>query len=163
MRRDATPPPGMQAELDRYAAAHRHPVDRVLQAAGVPLLVWAIIALLWTIPVPAMWFRPGAWGVLAIVLAFYWYWKRSRPLASALLLASAALGVLTNLLYAAAGAHALRLTGAGALVVAGLALAIGARLESRTPAWRLHPVHLLVAAAWVMSRLLHRLGIRFTA
>lgn len=163
MTREVTPPPGLQAELDRFDAAHRQPIDRVLQTLGVPLLAWAILALLWTLPVPARWFRPGAWGVLAFVLAFYWYWKRSHTLASALLLASAALGLLLHFLLAGLGPRALRTIATAALILAGLALATGARRAARPLTWHLHPSHLLVAAAWVMGRLLHRLGIRFSA
>lgn len=157
------PPPGLQAALDHFDAGHRQPLNRALATGAVPLLAWAIVALLWTLPVPAMWFRPGAWGVLAIVLAFYWYWKRSHTLASALLLASAALGVISNLLLDVIGTQPLRLAGVAAGLVAAFALVLGTRLERSTPRWRLHPVHLLVAAAWVMARLLHRLGIRFSA
>jgi di/tricarboxylate transporter len=63
-----------------------------------------VIALLWTIPVPASFARPGAWAVLVMVLAFYWYWKHSRRLAAALLIAFAVLGLLTNFLFVELGA-----------------------------------------------------------
>ena len=63
------------------------------------------------IPVPAAFLRPGAWSVLAMVLAFYWYWRRSHRLAFALLLAFAVLGLLTNFLYyRLGGASLVRLT-----------------------------------------------------
>ena len=71
----------MQDWLDSYSGDHRNPTNQVVHWFCVPPIVWSVIALLWAIPVPGSLLRPGSWAVLVMVLAFYWYWRRSHRLA----------------------------------------------------------------------------------
>ena len=150
----------MQDWLDSYSADHRNPINQTLHWLCVPPIVWSVIALLWTIPVPPEFLRPGAWSVLAMVLAFYWYWKHSRRLAAALLLAFAVLGVLTNLLYGGLGAATLRTVAIGVFVLAWIGQFIGHRFEGRRPSFLTDLSYLLIGPAWLMAKLLHKLGYR---
>ena len=158
------PPPDaqrLQAWLDQYGRDHVHPANRALHAFGVPLATWALIAMLWTAPVPQRWLQPGAWAVLAIVLAFYWYWKRSRTLAAALLAGFAGLALASRYASQVLGNQRLFVLAAVVFVLAGLARLIGQRLESQPPHLPTNrPVQVLIGPAWWMAALLHRLGIR---
>jgi uncharacterized membrane protein YGL010W len=150
----------MQSWLDGYSADHRHPVNQAIHWICVPPIVWSVIALLWTIPVPSTLARPGAWAVAAMVLAFYWYWKHSRPLAAALLLAFALLGLLTNLLSGLLGAAALRELAVGVFVAAWIGQFIGHRFEGRRPSFLTDLSYLLIGPAWLMAKLLRKMGFR---
>ena len=152
----------MQDWLDSYSSDHQNPTNQVFHWLCVPPIVWSVIALLWTIPVPASLLRPGSWAVAVMVLAFYWYWKHSRRLAIALLLAFAVLGLLTNFLYYQLGGASLRYLAIGAFVVAWIGQFIGHKFEGRRPSFLTDLSYLLIGPAWLMAKLLRRLGLKQT-
>lgn len=152
----------MQSWLDGYSDDHRNPTNQILHWICVPPIVWTVIALLWTIPVPAAFARPGAWSVAAMVLAFYWYWKHSHRLAVALLIAFAALGILSNLLFVLLGASGLRWLALGVFVVAWIGQFIGHKFEGRRPSFLTDLSYLLIGPAWLMAKLLRKLGFEGT-
>lgn len=157
------PPPDAQrlrAWLDQYGRGHLHPANRALHAFGVPLAAWSLIAILWTIPVPQRWLQPGAWAVLAIVLAFYWYWKRSRTLAAALLAGFAGLALSSRCAAAALGDRRLLTIAAIVLALTWLTQLVGQRWEGHRPSRPTGIACLLIGPAWWMAELLQRLGIR---
>ena len=153
----------MQDWLDSYSNDHRNPVNQVFHWCCVPPIVWSVIALLWAIPVPQAWLRPGAWAVAAMVLAFYWYWRRSRRLALALLIAFAVLGLVTNFLYWKLGAAHLCWLAVGVFVVAWIGQFIGHKFEGRKPSFLTDLAYLLIGPAWLMAKLLRRLGFKHVA
>ncbi|MGN6384114.1 MAG: DUF962 domain-containing protein [Dyella sp.] len=153
----------MQDWLDSYSADHQHPVNQRLHWLCVPPIVWSVIALLWTIPVPPRFLQPGAWAVLAMVLAFAWYWKRSHRLGGALLLAFALLALLTGLLFNRYGAANLRWGALIVFVVAWIGQFVGHQFEGRRPSFLTDLSYLLVGPAWLMEKLLRRLGFKASA
>lgn len=153
----------MQDWLDSYSADHQNPINQRLHWLCVPPIVWSVIALLWTIPVPARFLQPGAWAVLAMFLAFAWYWKRSHRLGGGLLLAFGALALLTGVLFNRLGAVDLRWLALGVFVVAWIGQFIGHRFEGRRPSFLTDLSYLLVGPAWLMEKLLRRLGFKASA
>lgn len=153
----------MQDWLDSYSADHQNPINQRLHWLCVPPIVWSVIALLWTIPVPARFLQPGAWAVLAMFLAFAWYWKRSHRLGGALLLAFAALALLTGLLFNRLGGVDLRWLALAVFVVAWIGQFIGHQFEGRRPSFLTDLSYLLVGPAWLMEKLLRRLGFKASA
>ena len=150
----------MQDWLDSYSRDHQNPTNQVFHWLCVPPIVWSVIALLWTIPVQASFARPGAWSVLVMVLAFYWYWKRSHRLALGLLLAFALLGLFTNLLYYRLGAATLCYVAIAVFVVAWIGQFIGHQYEGRRPSFLTDLSYLLIGPAWLMAKLLRKLGFK---
>ncbi|SHL79449.1 Mpo1-like protein [Rhodanobacter sp. OK091] len=150
----------MQDWLDSYSNDHQNPTNRLFHWFCVPPIVWSVIALLWTIPVPATLFRPGTVAVTVMVLAFYWYWKHSHRLAIALLIAFALLGLITNLLYYRLGAASLCWLAIGVFVVAWIGQFIGHLFEGRRPSFLTDLSYLLIGPAWLMAKLLRGLGFK---
>jgi uncharacterized membrane protein YGL010W len=150
----------MQEWLDSYSADHRNPVNQVAHWLCVPPIVWAVIAMLWTVPVPESQLRPGAWAVMVIVLSFYWYWKRSHPLAVALLVAFAVLALITHLLATEFGMATLLRAAIVVFVVAWIGQFIGHHFEGRRPSFLTDLSYLLIGPAWLMAKLLRRVGVR---
>jgi uncharacterized membrane protein YGL010W len=148
----------MRDWLDDYSQHHRHPVNRVLHWICVPLAMWGGLALLWTVPVPTSLLRPGAWAVLAIVPAFAWYWKRSRRLGTALLVAWTALALVCAWTFAQWGPSPMRRLAAALCVAACIGSCIGYLFERRRPGCFADPVYLLIGPAWWMDTLLDRFG-----
>ncbi len=153
----------MQDWLDSYGADHQDPINRRLHWLCVPPIGWSVIALLWTIPVPARFLQPGAWAVLAMFLAFAWYWKRSHRLGAALLAAFVALALLTGLLFNRLGATNLRWLALAVFVLAWIGCFIGHRFEGRRPSFLTDLSDLLVGPAWLMEKWLRRLGFKASA
>ena len=150
----------MQDWLDSYSSDHQNPTNQMFHWFCVPPIVWSVIALLWAAPVPFTALRPGSWAVLVMVLAFYWYWKRSHRLAAGLLIAFAVLGLLTNFLYWRLGAPALAWWAVGVFVVAWIGQFIGHKYEGRKPSFLTDLSYLLVGPAWLMAKLYRKLGLR---
>ena len=97
-----------------------------------------------------------------MVLAFYSYWKHSRRLAVALLIVFALLGLLTNFLYYQLGGASLCYLAIGVFVVAWIGQFIGHKFEGRRPSFLTDLSYLLIGPAWLMAKLLHRLGFKQT-
>jgi uncharacterized membrane protein YGL010W len=152
----------MRDWLDSYSRDHQHPANQLLHWICVPLIVWSAIAMLWTIPVPQAWFRPGSWAVLAIVLAFAWYWKHARRLAIALLIVLLIFALPCNGALQQWGPGSLLRLGIGVFVVAWIGQFIGHLIEGRRPSFLTDLAYLLIGPAWLMDKLLRRLGLRET-
>lgn len=150
----------MQDWIDSYSADHRNPTNQVFHWFCVPPIVWSVIALLWAIPVPFTTLRPGSWAVLVMVLAFYWYWRRSHRLATGLLIVFVAFALFTNFLYWRLGAASLCYWAIGVFVVAWIGQFIGHKYEGRKPSFLTDLSYLLIGPAWLMSKLLRKLGFK---
>lgn len=144
--------------LASYAGDHRNHVNQALHWICVPLIVWCVIAALWTVPVPSLLGKPGLWAVAVIVLAFYWYYKHARVLALALLAVFAAMAFVTHLAYDAVGAVQLRWWALGVFVVAWIGQFVGHAIEGRRPSFFTDLAYLLIGPAWLMDKLLRRFG-----
>ncbi|MBM7130174.1 DUF962 domain-containing protein [Dyella mobilis] len=146
--------------FDSYGRDHQHPTNRLLHWFCVPPIVWSALAMMWTIPVPQAWFRPGSWAVLAIVLAFTWYWKHSHRLAAALLIVFALFAASCAWIAQQWGMAWLLRAGVAVFVVAWIGQFIGQLIEGRRPSFLTDLAYLLIGPAWLMDKLLRRLGFR---
>ncbi|WP_049623698.1 DUF962 domain-containing protein [Frateuria defendens] len=149
----------MQDWLDSYSRDHQHPTNQLLHWICVPLIVWCVVALLWSVPVPVAFARPGAWAVLAMFLAFVWYWRHSHRLGLALLVAFVVLALLTAALFHALGAANLRWLALAVFVLAWIGQFVGHAIEGRRPSFLTDLSYLLIGPAWLMEKLLRRLGL----
>ena len=150
----------MRDWLDSYSQDHQHPINRLLHWICVPLIVWSALALLWTAPVPSSLLKPGAWAVFAIVLAFAWYWKRSHRLGAALLIALALFALICAWVFERSTPASMRWLAAGVFVVAWIGQFIGHLFEGRRPSFFTDLAYLLVGPAWLMDKLLNRIGLK---
>jgi uncharacterized membrane protein YGL010W len=150
----------MQSWLDGYSADHRNPVNQVIHWICVPPIVWTVVALLWTVPVPSAFLKPGAWAVFAMVLAFAWYWKHSHRLGGALLVAFVVLALITAWLFDLLGPVRLRWVAIAVFVVAWVGQFVGHKFEGHRPSFLTDLSYLLVGPAWLMEKFLRRLGFK---
>ena len=150
----------MQSWLDGYSADHRNRVNQVIHWICVPPIVWTVVALLWTVPVPSAFLKPGAWAVFAMVLAFAWYWKHSHRLGGALLVAFVVLALFTAWLFELFGPVRLRWVALAVFVLAWIGQFIGHKFEGHRPSFLTDLSYLLVGPAWLMEKFLRRLGFK---
>ncbi len=144
-----------------YSADHQNPVNRAIHWVCVPVIMWAVIAALWTIPSVTAWTRQGLWAALAMFAAYLFYHRLSRKLAYAMAIVFIVSGAIAWALYGALGPRDLLILAAVLFVLAWIGQFIGHAIEGRRPAFLTNIVQLLIGPAWLMGKLMRRLGIAY--
>jgi uncharacterized membrane protein YGL010W len=147
--------------LDNYSMDHQNPKNQTIHFICVPAIVWSVTAVLWSIPVPAQMFEPGAWCGLVMFFALLYYWKLSRPLGAGLLLCFLAGGAINYWIAERFGMRVLLWSAITTFVVAWIGQFIGHEIEGRRPSFLTDLVYLLVGPMWTLSKFYRRLGISF--
>lgn len=144
-----------------YSKDHRHPTNRLIHWICVPLILWSVIAAIWVIPVPASIGRPGFWAGMAMVAAFAFYWKMSRPIGLAMLIVFVVLGLLTEWLYRTLGPIDLLWLAIGVFVLAWIGQFIGHVIEGARPSFFTDLAYLLIGPAWLAGKAMRRFNIGY--
>ena len=156
-------PVDTRREVDRwignYAEDHRNPTNIVIHWICVPLIVWSVIAAMWTIPVPTALGRPGFWTGVAMFASLAFYLRLSKSLAFGILVAYIVLGLITEYLYRMLGPAGLLWLAGGVFVIAWIAQFIGHNIEGRRPAFLTDLVYLLIGPAWIVAKILRKVGV----
>src|SRR5690606_22012253 len=79
----------VQRKIDRYFASysddHRDPLNQRIHLVAVPAILWSVVALVWCVPSFGSWTRTGIWAALAMLGAWSFYSRLSRPLGRGML------------------------------------------------------------------------------
>ena len=147
----------------KYSADHQNATNQLIHVFAVPAILWSAIALLWCIPVPGTWFRPGLWAAFAMFAAWMFYWRASRPLGFGMLLVFVAMAWLTRWLHETNGAGNLLYAAIAVFVVAWIAQFVGHSklFEGRKPSFFTDLRYLLIGPAWVLAKLYRKLGWKY--
>ncbi|HEX7768639.1 MAG TPA: Mpo1-like protein [Dokdonella sp.] len=151
----------VQDWFDSYGGDHQHPTNRLIHWICVPAILWSVIAALWLLPVSPRFGRPGFWCGLAMAAAFAFYWRLSRPLGAAMLVAFVLLGLLTEGLYRTLGPQGLGWLAIAVFVLAWIGQFAGHRIEGRRPTFLTDLAYLLIGPAWLAAKVLRRIGIAY--
>lgn len=149
--------------LDEYGDSHRNRVNKVIHWICVPPIVWAVVALLWSIPFP---WKIGAgivplnWAVLALIAAQVYYFRLSRRLGSGLMLYNLAMLWLTAAV-AARSPWPLWQVAATVFVAAWIGQFVGHVFEGKKPSFFKDLQFLLIGPAWLMSFVYRKVGLGF--
>lgn len=149
--------------LDDYGVSHRNPTNKVLHWICVPVIVWCVVGLLWSLPFPR---TLGAqspianWGTLAVLAALIYYALLSVPLALG------ALPVLLAMLWSIdrfERSAPLPLWSAcvALFVLAWIGQFIGHAIEGKRPSFFKDLQFLLIGPLWLLADLYRRVGLRF--
>src|SRR5579875_3474612 len=120
-----------------YSADHQNPVNRAIHWVCVPVIMWAMFA------------------------AYLFYHRLSRKLAYAMAIVFIVSGAIAWALYGALGPRDLLILAAVLFVLAWIGQFIGHAIEGRRPAFLTNIVQLLIGPAWLMGKLMRRLGIAY--
>ena len=61
----------IDALLDEYGESHQNPANKAIHWLAVPVIVWTVVALLWSIPFPGsveVLGLPLNWAILVLIL-----------------------------------------------------------------------------------------------
>jgi uncharacterized membrane protein YGL010W len=145
--------------LGSYSDDHRNTTNVLIHWVCVPLIVWTVVALLWVVPVPAILGRPGFWAGMAMFAALVFYLRLSRALCAGMFVLFVILGLITEGLYREIGPGNLMWLAIGVFVLAWIAQFVGHHLEGRRPAFFTDLVYLLIGPAWIVAKILRRIGV----
>jgi uncharacterized membrane protein YGL010W len=148
--------------LDEYGDSHRNHLNKALHWVCVPVIVWCVLGLLWSLPFPGSLraaFPAANWAGVAVAAALLYY---------ALLSIRLALGVLPLLLACLWSFGSLDHLDRLPLwsicvilfVVAWIGQFIGHAIEGKRPSFFKDLQFLMIGPLWLMADAYQRLGIR---
>lgn len=150
----------VQSWLDEYGESHRTRANRSIHWACVPLIMLAVLGLLWEIPVPQVWAAHSAffnWSVVVAVLAMIYYcalaWRLALGMA---LIVAAMLFIVYGVSLATARPW---LVWAIVFVLAWIGQFVGHRIEGRKPAFFKDLLFLLIGPLWLLAFVYRRTGL----
>jgi uncharacterized membrane protein YGL010W len=144
-----------------YSRDHQNAKNRSIHWVCVPAILWAVIAALWTIPVPSAVGLPGLWCWVAMAAALAFYFRMSKMLGVVMFGLFAVLGLLTNALYWALGPGTLLAAAVVVFVAAWVGQFIGHIYEGRRPSFFTDLSYLMVGPAWLVSKLMRSAGLAY--
>ncbi|HSE12701.1 MAG TPA: Mpo1-like protein, partial [Rudaea sp.] len=85
--------------------------------------------------------------------------RLSRSLGLAMFIAFVVLGLITEALYRSLGSFTLMWLAIGVFVVAWIAQFVGHKVEGKRPSFLTDLAYLLIGPAWIVAKVMRRLGI----
>lgn len=149
--------------LDVYSESHQNRLNKLIHWICVPVIVWTVVALLWSIPFPwsaGSGIVPLNWAVIGLVLAQAYYFSLSRRLGMGLLLYNLAMLWLTALVEQASP-WALWQVAVVVFVLAWIGQFIGHIFEGKRPSFFRDVQFLLIGPAWLMSFVYRKAGLSY--
>jgi uncharacterized membrane protein YGL010W len=149
--------------FDEYSVCHKNPINKLIHWVCVPLIALSLLALVWTIPVPAFladispWLN---WATVLMVFCLTFYLFLSPKIAlGMLIIAVACTGIIR--FYVLSGFGPLWKASTITFVSAWIGQFIGHRIEGRKPAFIEDIQFLLIGPAWLLGAIYRRFGIRY--
>lgn len=150
----------IEALLDEYGESHRNPFNKLIHWVAVPVIVWTVVALLWSIPFPVdVEGVPVNWATIALLLAQVYWFRLSLSLGLGLLLYNVVMVQLTVIVVQSA-VYPLWQIALIAFVIAWVFQFIGHAIEGKRPSFFKDLQFLLIGPAWLMAFVYRFLGIR---
>lgn len=150
----------LAALLTEYGESHQNPTNKLVHWVCVPLIMFSILGLLWSVPVPAAWRALSPWlnwATVVMVLAVGYYLRLSVPLAAGMVLVWALMALLLQLTSDAAGIP----LWAVCLIIFTLAWVgqfWGHKVEGKKPSFLKDLQFLLIGPLWLLHFVYRRLG-----
>jgi len=149
--------------LDEYGESHVNRLNKIIHWICVPVIVWTVVALVWSIPFPwsiGSGIVPVNWAVISLVLAQIYYFSLSRRLGMGLLLYNLVMLWLTAIIEQASP-WPLWQVALAVFVPAWIGQFIGHILEGKRPSFFKDVQFLLIGPAWLMSFVYRKIGYAF--
>jgi len=164
----AAPKRELDVLLDQYGESHQNPVNKMIHWICVPLILFSLLGLLWSVPFPHLNFLGRYngflnWASFLIAFSGYYYYRLSPVLSYMMILIVFALSLLVVQLekWALAGGPALWLVCAVIFAVAWIGQFIGHRIEGKKPSFLQDVKFLLIGPIWLLHFICVKTGIRY--
>ncbi|POY38449.1 hypothetical protein C3K47_03380 [Solitalea longa] len=146
--------------FDKYAESHQNKTNKLIHWICVPAIMFSLIGLLWSIPVP--WdYKFLNWASFLIAFSLYYYWRLSQPLALVMVVIIGAYSALYVLIEQNIGLSGLAILCAIIFVVAWIFQFIGHNIEGKKPSFLDDVKFLLIGPIWLLHFIFKKLGIAY--
>ena len=148
--------------LGEYGESHIDPTNKLLHWVCVPLIVLALMGMIWSIPVPRLFTDAGPWlnwATLLAALALVYYASLSIRLAVGIAIVFAVmLGILGALAQLPPPLWA---TSIVIFIAAWIGQFIGHAVEGKRPSFFKDVQFLMIGPLWLLAALYRRFGIPY--
>lgn len=149
--------------LDDYGDSHRNHTNKALHWICVPVIVWCVLGLLWSLPLPGgirAVYPAANWASFAVLAALLYYAMLS------IRLALGALPLLLAFLWSLGRLDHLEGVPLWSIyvflfVVAWIGQFIGHAIEGKRPSFFKDVQFLMIGPLWLLADVYRRLGIRY--
>jgi len=155
-------PRKIDALLLEYGESHQNPTNKAIHWICVPAIVWSVLALIWSLPVPAVFAQIAYlnWMTLLLGVTILYYLAVSWRLAIGFLgFAAICLGLV--LWYEQKFSVPLWEFAIAVFVVAWIGQFWGHKIEGKKPSFFKDVQFLLIGPAWLLHFLYKRAGISY--
>jgi uncharacterized membrane protein YGL010W len=132
----------------RYDASHRHPGNKIIHWICVPLIMWSVLAALWS------WTPTAVYAVIALAVAFYL--PMSISIALGMLIVSVSMVFTLTVIQ-----DHLLVAAVVVFVVAWIGQFVGHKIEGKKPSFFEDLTFLLIGPAWLLGFVYRRFGIPY--
>jgi uncharacterized membrane protein YGL010W len=155
--------------FDKYAESHQNPTNKIIHWICVPLIVFSLLGLVWSIPFPHLTFlgqysRYVNWATFLILFSIIYYFRLSPALAVAMLLiifVFAAIIVTLEKLHNEQGWPAMWQVCLAIFFLSWIGQFIGHKIEGKKPSFLDDLRFLLIGPIWLWHFIFKRLGIPY--
>ena len=138
--------------FDEYGESHRNAINKRVHWVCVPLIVFSVVGLLWSIPVPTGWRETSQFlnlGTLVVAASVVYYFFLSLPLALGMAVVSAA--ILGMLAWLEKGSVPVWQIAAVLFVAAWIGQFVGHVIEGKRPSFFRDVQFLLIGPIWLLA------------
>ncbi|MFY9311530.1 MAG: Mpo1-like protein [Bacteroidia bacterium] len=149
--------------LSEYGESHQNHTNKTVHWICVPLIMFSLIGLLWSIPTPEAFHNfsfPLNYGTIFLLLALCYYLLLSIPLTIGMLFVTAAI-IAGNYYLAKADIAPLWLISILIFAVAWIGQFIGHNIEGKKPSFLKDLQFLLIGPMWLLSFIYKKLNIAY--
>ena len=153
----------IDALLDEYGESHQNPANKAIHWLAVPVIVWTVVALLWSIPFPGsveVLGLPLNWAILVLILAQAYWFKLSLGLGLGLLVYNGLMIYLTGRI-AAISPWPLWQLAVAVFILAWILQFIGHAIEGKRPSFFRDVQFLLIGPAWLLAFIYRAVGLKY--
>lgn len=148
--------------FEEYGESHRHPTNKMIHWICVPAIVFSLVGLLWSLPIPEVFAEISPWlnwGTLFIAFAMLYYFVLSWRLALGMMIVSAL--VIWGNAALAQLATPLWQIALGIFVIAWIGQFIGHKIEGKKPSFFKDIQFLLIGPVWLLGFVYRYFGLRY--
>lgn len=164
----ASPKRQIDILFDKYAESHQNQTNEMIHWICVPLIVFSLLGLVWSIPFPYLAFLGKYngfvnWASFLIAFSIYYYYKLSPVMSYFMLLFVFIMSYFVVQLekVEASGGPAVWLVCAVIFVLAWIGQFIGHKIEGKKPSFFEDVKFLLIGPIWLLHFICKKIGIRY--
>lgn len=154
--------------FDKYAESHQNPTNELIHWICVPLIVFSLLGLVWSIPFPHLSFLGRYngfvnWGSFLIAFSVFYYYKLSPVMSYLMLILTFAMSFIIVLLekWQLNGGPAVWQVCAIIFVLSWLGQFYGHKKEGKKPSFLEDVKFLLIGPIWLLHFICKKVGLRY--